>query len=145
MTGRLEFDAFQPVLPKGTLVYDPQKDYHVKVLYLTNGILIAGHVIAEDETSIHLLQPHEMHVSWDGRRREISEYEFVPFLNQVAHSSPTELVVYPFYKSALISAVVPAQHVTNIFMKQLGIKHMVARDPEQDLVPRHEPHFLTRH
>lgn len=145
MTGRLDFTDVQPVIPKGAIVYDATKDYPVKLLYLGNGMLVAGHVISDDENAVHVLQPHELHIMWDNRKREIAEYEFVPFLNQIAHSSPTQLVVYPFYKSALISTVTPSDHVTLSFMKQLGIKQMVDRDPEQDLVPRHEQHFLTRH
>lgn len=145
MTERLDFKDVQPVIPKGLVTYDPQRDYPVKLLYLTNGILVVGHVISEDENVAHVLQPHEVHVSWDRRRHEIAEYEFVPFLNQVAYSSPTELVVYPFYKSALISTVTPTLHITATFTKQLGIKQMVVRDPEQDLIPRHEPDIRTVH
>jgi len=145
MTERLDFKDVQLVVPKGVVVYDPQKDYPIKMLYLGNGMLVAGHVVSEDEAAVHILQPHEVHITWDGRKREIAEYEFVPFLNQIAHSSPTQLIVYPFYKASMISNVVPSDHVQNAFAKQLGIKQLVSLDPDQDLIPRHEPHFLTVH
>ena len=145
MTERLDFKDVQPVVPKGVVVYDPSKDYPVKMLYLGNGTLVVGHVIQEDDYTTHLLQPHELHITWDNRKREIAEYEFVPFLNQIAHSSPTQLVVYPFYKHAMISAVTPTDHVVLNFMKQLGTKQIYDRDPEQDLISRETPNFNTRH
>lgn len=130
---KLEFNL-EKALPPNTVTYDPSEDYPVRIVLLSSGLIVVGNLIHEDDQKVCILQPHEMHIVWDSKESEIKQYEFMPFMNQLVFHDPTQLVVYPFYKTSISTITWPTDHVSRSFTQQLGMKQAIRRDPEAALL-----------
>lgn len=90
---------------------DPKKSYAIRLLHLTNGMLLIGYVIEIFPETILLLRPYVVEVDYDSRKSNIDGYKFEPYLNQLVHFDPNGLDPMPFVMSNVISVSVPAKHL----------------------------------
>jgi len=117
------------------------------MLHYPNGQLIIGFVIAVFPETTMMLRPHIVDVQAD-ENDNVEEYEFVPYLDQMAHVDPTDLVPVPFMNAHTMSIIRPAEHVVRNFSDFIRLKESVAlaHDPESvDIFRRPYLNRRTRH
>ena len=121
---------------------EPGKTYPIRLLHMTNGMLLIGFVIAVYPETILLLRPHFVKLDFNPETENIDGYEFEPYLDQLVFYNPNSLDPTPFICTNVISVSVPANHLVTNFESVTMIKSMVAVDPEK--VQAKARHFPSR-
>ena len=115
------------------IVAKPGQSYPIRLIYYPNGKLIIGFVIAVFPETTMLLRPHLVDVIAD-ETENVTEYDFTPFLDQMAHVDPTDLVPTPFMNNTMLAIVRPAEHVVRNFSDYVRLKESVASAEDPDAV-----------
>ena len=123
--------------------------YPIRILHLVNRTIVIGFVISVFPETTMVLRPYTVSVNFNPETENIEEYEFTPYLDQLAHYDPTDLQAIPFMNSAIISIVRPSQHVVENYNGLIQIKETVAVTPAEEdieiLMHREYPSKHTLH
>lgn len=110
------------------------QSYPIRLLHLNNGILIIGFVIEIFPEVILVLRPYSVVPDYDMATGNIDGYEFVPYLDQLAHYDPNTLDPTPFVMSSIVSVNVPAEHMIFNYDNIISIKSAAAEDLERIVI-----------
>lgn len=109
----------------------PGKAYPIRLLHLTNGMIIIGYVISVIGDTIMVLRPHILDIEYNPASKNIEHYEFDPYMDQLADNDPLSVDPTPFVLSNVFSVNRPTQHVVENFAGIVRLKEVASIDPER--------------
>lgn len=93
-------------------------DHSVRVLAFNNGMIVVAWMTNGADGTVHCVHPMELFMTLD-HEDSIVEYEFVPYLENLAEFDIDKAYNFVFPIASLQSVTVPTDHVLNNYMAQL--------------------------
>jgi hypothetical protein len=124
------------------------ESYPIRLLHLLNDMLIIGFVIAVYPETTMILRPYIVDPEFDPVKRNITEYDFEPYLNQLMHYDPHELSPVPFMNASTISITRPAAHLVQNYTSIIQLRQAVQVAEEKgnsEIYKREYVDTKTRH
>ena len=126
------------------VVAENGKAYPIRLLHMVNGQLIIGMVIDVFPDVMMILRPYEVEVAEDDEGN-ISAYQLVPYLDQLAEYDPQTLNPVPFMNANMIAPVVPARHMISTYMAVTRLREGFVDGVEYPIRKRHYASARTKH
>lgn len=114
------------------VVAKPGAKYPVRLVHLINGILVIGFVIEVFPEVTMLLRPYVVEVEFDPEQKNVPEYDFIPYMDQMAHFDPKELTPVSFMNASMVAIFRPAQHVLENYTAIIQLKETVANTGDDE-------------
>lgn len=125
------------------LTAKPGGRYPIRLLHMTNGMLIIGFVInVFPETSL-ILRPYVVEADYDPQKDNIDEYEFTPYLNQLVDYNALDLSPISFMNSAIIAIAIPAQHLLENYTHIIRLREAVAATEDQTEIHLYKRNYVN--
>lgn len=111
---------------------EPGKAYPVRLLHYPNGMIVIGYVIAVFPETTMVLRPYTVQVSYNEASDNVDEYEFAPYLDQMAYYSPTDLTPVPFMNGMMIAMLRPSEHLVQNYTGVVRLREAITATPEDE-------------
>lgn len=139
----LQDHTVEDVTEEEALLVRAQRDqaYPIRVLHLSNGMIIIGFVISMMSNCILILRPYNLDILFNETGTNIDQYGFDPYMNQLALFEPNGLDPVIFMLSNVISINVPAPHLKQNYESIIALNALGSVDPEHIQVSKR--HYLN--